>query len=116
MTEPTEPLEPNDIPIACALADPDKAKRLAALEQEIFFAVLETRELADGYAFRFPSDTAWLVNLAAFIAEERMCCPFFTFELVVEPGHGPLWLRLRGREGVKRFIEQQFMHPRPDIE
>lgn len=110
----TETLEPNDIPIACALSDPDKAKRLAALEQEIFFGVLETQELEDGYAFRFPTDTGWLVNLATFIAEERHCCPFFTFELVCEPGEGPLWLRLRGRDGVKAFIEQQFLHANQD--
>lgn len=98
-----------DIPIACALSDPEKARRIAALEVEIFAAALESRELSDGYAFRFPSDGEWLTRLAAFIVDERQCCPFFTFELVVEPGEGPIWLRLRGRDGVKDFIRDQFL-------
>jgi hypothetical protein len=65
--------------------------------------------LPDGYAFRFPAEAAWLTHLAVFIAEERHCCPFFTFELVCEPAEGPIWLRLRGREGVKAFIAEQFL-------
>jgi hypothetical protein len=32
------------------------------------------------------------------------CCPFFTFELTFEPDSGPIWLRVRGQEGVKEFI------------
>lgn len=102
----------DEIPIACALSDPELARRAAALESDVFVAVLETRELPDGYAFRFPTDTGWLVQLATFIAEERRCCPFFTFELVCEPAEGPIWLHLRGREGVKAFIEDQFLHSR----
>jgi hypothetical protein len=98
-----------DIPIACALSDPELARRTAELETEVFASVLETEELADGYAFRFPAETGWLVNLATFIAEERRCCPFFTFELVCEPAEGPIWLRLRGRDGVKEFIAQQLL-------
>ncbi len=99
----------DEIPIACALSDPAKARRIAALETEIFAAALETREIADGYEFRFPGDGDWLVRLAAFVVDERHCCPFFTFELVCEPAEGPIWLRLRGREGVKQFIADQFL-------
>ena len=102
-----------EIPIACALSDPERAQRTAALERETFAAVEEIVELADGYAFRFPADPAWLTHLATFVAEERHCCPFFTFELVVEPAEGPIWLRLRGREGVKHFIAEQFMGGHP---
>jgi hypothetical protein len=98
-----------EIPIACALSDPAKSRRLAAIEAEIFAAALETRELADGYAFRFPADGDWLVRLASFVVDERQCCPFFTFEIVCEPGEGPIWLRLRGRDGVKAFIAAQFL-------
>lgn len=98
-----------DFPIACSLSDPELARRTAELETNLFAGVLETQELPDGYAFRFPAETGWLVSLATFIAEERRCCPFFVFELVCEPGEGPIWLRLRGREGVKEFIAQQFL-------
>jgi hypothetical protein len=63
-------------------------------------------ELEDGYAFRFPGDTIWAARLLQFVTSERECCPFFTFELVFEPGQGPIWLRLRGPEGVKEFIRE----------
>ena len=98
-----------DIPIACTLSDPELARRTAEIEESLFAGVLETSELSDGYAFRFPADPEWLPRLATFIAEERRCCPFFTFELVCQPAEGPIWLHLRGREGVKEFIAQQFL-------
>lgn len=41
------------------------------------------RELADGYAFRFPA-TAF-PTVVAFVEGERRCCPFFTFSLVAPP-------------------------------
>jgi len=40
-----------------------------------------------------------------FIQGERSCCLFFTFELVFLPNQGPLWLHIRGPEGVKEMIK-----------
>ena len=95
---------PREVPIACALPEGERRERGQALAETILPAVEQVAELADGYAFRFPGDEAWLARLVEFIAAERRCCPFFTFELVVEPEQGPLWLQLRGPEGVKPFI------------
>jgi len=99
----------NDIPIACALSEPELARRTAELETLIFAAVEAVAEIADGYAFRFPAAEIWLERLAGFVAAERRCCPFFRFEVVAEPGMGPIWLRLRGAEGVKAFVAAQFL-------
>jgi hypothetical protein len=71
-------------------------------------ATKEERELPDGYGFRFSSDQPTILLVSEFIARERLCCPFFTFEMVVEPEDGPLWMRLRGAEGVKDFIRAEF--------
>jgi hypothetical protein len=79
----------------------DVARRLRA-------ATKEERELPDGYGFRFSSDQPTILLVSEFIARERLCCPFFTFEMVVEPEDGPLWMRLRGAEGVKDFIRAEF--------
>ncbi len=38
------------------------------------------------------------------IHAERQCCSFLTFELLFEPDHGPIWLRVRGSEEVKSFL------------
>jgi len=74
----------------------------------MFAHVEATRELVDGYAFRFPGDAEWVARLAEFVAFERACCQFFTFELTFAPELGPVWLSLRGGEGVKE-VAQSFM-------
>jgi len=96
------------IPIACTLADAELARRGEELAASLFAAVEAIDELANGYAFRFPADSAWLPRLTEFVAAERQCCPFLRLEVICEPGQGPIWLRLRGAEGVKAFIETAF--------
>jgi hypothetical protein len=66
------------------------------------------KELSDGYAFRFKADSQLIQEAAEFIVYERLCCPFFTFELAVEPDANRLWLRLRGQNGIKEFIKYEF--------
>ena len=93
-----------DLPIACSLSPEEQAARGEELTNGIFKAVEQVRELADGYAFRFPGEAGRVAQLTEFILTERACCPFFTFELTFEPNSGPIWLRLRGGAGVKEFI------------
>jgi len=47
-------------------------------------------------------------SLLEFIAAERRCCPFLSFEIAFEPHAGPLWLRMRGSPRVKAFIAETF--------
>jgi hypothetical protein len=49
-----------------------------------------------------------LAQLAEWISFERKCCPFFKFEIELEPESGPVWLSLTGRAGVKEFILAAF--------
>ena len=63
-------------------------------------------ELADGYAFSFPGENEWISRLAEFVAFERKCCPFLSFELLFEDNKGPLRLRVRGGDAAKQFVEQ----------
>jgi hypothetical protein len=72
-------------------------------------AVQEVVELPSGYAFRFAPETPILLGLAEFISRERLCCPFFHFEIAVEPNQGPLWLRLLGGEEVKDFVQESLV-------
>ncbi|PSQ78424.1 MAG: hypothetical protein BRD35_01190 [Bacteroidetes bacterium QH_7_62_13] len=94
-------------PIACnlsAIEDDDRDEHQRAAET-VFEAVTDLRELDDGYAFRLPPDTDVVARAGAFVARERLCCPFFRFQLDVTPDHGPVWLRLTGRDGVKAYVE-----------
>lgn len=81
------------------------SKRLAG-------ARLKTVELADGYAFQLQSESVPLADVADWVVNERKCCPFFDFEIELEGDGGPLWLKLRGKDGVKQFIRMEFKIPR----
>jgi hypothetical protein len=96
-------------PLACNMLalDAEGRKRHKAVSEQMRAAVKEVQPLPDGYAFRFDAEQATILLVSEFIARERLCCPFFRFELIAEQESGPLWLRLRGREGVKGFIEAE---------
>lgn len=106
MTKKTD----KETPFSCNVSGIDAAQRQRweALIGQLITTKQEVRELKDGYAFRFQADSATLRDLAEFIGYERLCCPFFDFELAVEREGGPLWLRLKGRPGVKAFIKSEF--------
>jgi hypothetical protein len=90
---------------ALTKAERERHKELSAKLAE---ARLETVELPDGFAFRLQDGKLSLTELAEWISAESKCCPFFDFEIQLERENGPLWLKLRGKEGVKRFIRSEF--------
>ena len=98
-----------DIPLACTLSESEQLTRNTELD-DLLKHMQQVNELADGYALRFPGSETWANTLVQFITFERACCPFFTFALIFEPKQGPIWLHLRGPEGVKAIIEDM-IHP-----
>jgi hypothetical protein len=85
-----------------ALTTEERARH-ATLAGELFAAILERKELANGYALRLPPER-WL-DAARWAELERKCCPFFTFELNAAADRGPLWLTITGRAGAKEFMK-----------
>jgi hypothetical protein len=94
---------------ACDLTaiPPREREKHIATSLEVFRSVQTVHELPNGYEFLLPNDTGMLLKAAAFIANERLCCPFFGFALEIEPNGGPAWLRLSGAEGIKPFIRAE---------
>jgi len=90
--------------LACTLHGREFAERKDAIARELFAHATEVKELADGYAYKFEGFDSWAERILAFIAVEKECCPFFTFELALEPNDGPVWLRLRGSADIKAFV------------
>lgn len=89
--------------LACnlgAIATGERDEHIARAER-VFAKVIETQELPTGYAFRLPLDTPTLIEVAQWIANERLCCPFFTFTLVV---NAQLWIELTGAEAAKEEL------------
>ena len=96
------------LPIACSLTSAELQERRSTLLQKVRSAVLEVKELDDGYAYSFPSEGKWLRELASLIDLERQCCPFLRFRITVEANGGPMWLDLTGPEGTKEFLVSTF--------
>ena len=65
----------------------------------------EIQELSNGYAIRFLNEPGKFMAIAKYIENERLCCPFFNFELEIKPNGGMLWLRLTGGEGVRELLK-----------
>jgi hypothetical protein len=77
-----------------------------ALARELFHErALERMTLPNGYAVRFSSDA--LEAVARFVANERKCCPFMSFEVTLGPESAPLWLRMTGPEGTKDVLDAE---------
>ena len=93
-----------DIPLACGLTGQEKTGRLRELAQMLSQRIGDVRELDNGYELPYPGTDESLAAVTEFIALERECCPFLTFELVLEPQRGPLTVRMRGPPGVKEFL------------
>ncbi len=93
-------------PLACNLSAHTSEQRVRHREllREVFARKLEVRELADGYAILFPAETQLAVQIAEYMALERMCCPFLHLGLAFEANNGPLMLEISGSADAKALI------------
>jgi len=107
---PDEKQKEAEIPFACSLTALTAAERAhhSDLSKELHRAVKDIRELDNGYAFQFSGEAKTISMVAEWISLERLCCPFFTFQLEVASEGKPIWLRMTGREGVKEFMRTEF--------
>ena len=96
--------------IACnpGAIDANNREAHVDLSKEIFSSstLLEVKELTNGYGFRLPLETPMIYKVAQFIANERLCCSFFTFTLIVGE---QLWLELTGSPEVKMIIQTDIL-------
>ena len=93
--------------MTCKLTSPELQKRKATVLADLRRQVLEKKELANGYAFKFKGTDAVIDQLHEFIKTERQCCGFFTFNLSIAGDQGAIWLELTGDDGVKDFIKME---------
>lgn len=101
MNNPTEPQ-----PLTCdltAISVSEREEHIVTAPQ-LFQTAQAVRELPNGYAFRFLNEPGKFLAVAKYIENERLCCPFFDFELKVKPNHGAIWLHLSGEAGAKELL------------
>jgi hypothetical protein len=93
--------------VACELGkvgDPENQENLGEALVSVMTGYVE---LDDGYSFSLGADR--LVQVSQWMANERLCCSFFQFDLSLKPGAHELSLALTGGEGVKEFIASEMV-------
>jgi hypothetical protein len=102
-------LQRSEIPLACDFSalTAEEQGRQQVLHRQLRADVKEVVELEDGYAFRHSPDMDVLLAVAEFVANERLCCPFFEFGITVERAGGPVWLRMTGADEAKRILKAE---------
>jgi len=100
-----------NIPIVCDLDAIPSEERAAheARAKRLFYdgTFTDLREVDSGYEFAFPLDE--LLNVATYIKNERLCCPFWDFRLTLAPNEQVFWLHLGGADGVKAMMQQEII-------
>jgi hypothetical protein len=97
----------NDTEISCKLTTPELKKRKETVIANLKSKILEKKELADGYSYKFAGTDAIIDELAEFVKSERACCSFFTFGLSFSGDGTEAWLNLTGPEGAKEMITNE---------
>lgn len=88
--------------VACTLPLEDRNRRRAEIRRDLVPFVLETRDLDDGLALRFPAERRG--DVEAFVDFERGCCGFAGFE--VRSSDDGVWLEIRGPAGTRDFARR----------
>jgi hypothetical protein len=102
----TEP--DSETPLACNLAALDANSRSAHIDNAAHLlndVAQERQESREGFSFRFNADD--YPRIVDFVANERLCCPFFRFTLEVSPAQGPIWLHITGPDGAKSLLQAE---------
>ena len=73
----------NTLPIACSLNAPELQARRTEVLQKVRAAALEVKEMAEGFAYRFPSNDSLLADLSDLVQLEHQCCRFLCSLLLV---------------------------------
>jgi arsenate reductase len=84
---------------------PEQAARHRTLVDTLRVRVRAVRDVADGWEYELPSDADTCLAAMEFATLERLCCPFLTFGLGLEPQGGPFTLTLTGPGGTKEILE-----------
>jgi hypothetical protein len=97
-------MTPAENELCCKLTSPQLQERKNTVITGIKLAITDKQEVQDGFVYTFAGTDQMLDQLLEFIKAERVCCPFFKFELTIKDPGGPVWLKITGPEGAKDFI------------
>jgi len=101
-----------DIPLVCDMNVFTPAERESHIQNttNLFQSVQAIQEVENGYEFIFPNPGSpeTLAAFTEFIHNERLCCPFLKFTLIVNTDPQPISLTLSGPESTQEFLRAEF--------
>lgn len=100
------PVKENDA-LTCKLTPKELQERKATVLESLRKQVIEKKELASGYSYKFDNSDKMLDELTEFIKTERQCCDFFDFALSIISDENVIWLSLTGPKNAKEFIKAE---------
>jgi hypothetical protein len=86
---------------------PERA-RYTELFESLRRAIRDKRELPNGYALLLDPAQFSMDQALEWTKLEEECCPFLEMQVRWDIENGPVWLDLKGPEGVKDFILDGF--------
>jgi len=75
---------------------------------ELIQAIQSVQGVENGYELVFPNESEFITQIAEFIANERLCCPFLDFTLKVASDKEPVSFILTGPSGTQEFLRAEF--------
>lgn len=97
-----------DLPIVCDLTALTDTQRDGMISQAkiLFNQVAQVKALPTGYGFKFRNvDFDKLVQIAEFVALDRLCCTFIHHQISLPAGSFDLWLYLTSTQDIKAYLE-----------
>src|SRR5438876_9292263 len=94
--------------IACTLTEPELRQRRRTIVEALRKMQVIVTELPDGYAYNFAATSEALTQVAQLVDMERQCCPFLSFNIIVEAQKAPMRLEVTGAAEAKKVIAQFF--------
>ncbi len=97
-------------PLVCNMAVLTPAQRESHIRTStgLIDALQGVQGVENGYELLFPNETKFITQIAEFISNERLCCPFLDFTLKVASDREPVSFTLTGPVGTQEFLRAEF--------
>ncbi|MDQ3142766.1 MAG: hypothetical protein M3Q56_11030 [Bacteroidota bacterium] len=92
---------------SCKLTSAELQLRKSTVLESLRKQILETKELDNGYAFKFNGSDKMIDEITEFVKTERQCCDFFTFTMAITGDTSSIWFEITGAPEAKDFIKTE---------
>ncbi len=93
-----------DLRVTCTLSPEALTARRQGLLAELLRRADAHEEFTNGHRWSFAATDDIFAMILTMVEAERRCCRFLRFQIIVEPGGGPVSVELTGPPGTREFL------------